>query len=318
MDEMKMLQDRHDAQSSPSPDFIAEARARLVAHTRPESRQRRRGFRIPQLSWPRMAALGLTATAAAAAVAVAVTGAGTAPQVPDAKHPQQVQLSASKVLLAAAHQAELASTTGKYWHVKTLTTSDGSDLTEEWTTRDGKFWLGRRVLTAAKTPEGPPPKAGTATLIADKSRFSICSKDATFKEVAALPSDPAGLKVVMMKSMERYAALHNQQTNLAGCLTDLLADVPASPKVRAAAFKALAQMSNVTLEGKTTDSRGRAGIAITIKDQRNSWRLVIDPRTSLVLSEQTTFFIGDTRMRSSSVYLAVGWTNEKPHVPTNS
>jgi hypothetical protein len=77
------------------------------------------------------------------------------------------------------------------------------------------------------------------------------------------------------------------------------------------------------------DPRGRAGVGVTIKGTLGTTtQLVIDPSTSLVLSNQATSVyqghgvlftpkpkIGAVLTSATTVYLKVGWTNEKPHKP---
>ncbi|HEY7486154.1 MAG TPA: CU044_5270 family protein [Streptosporangiaceae bacterium] len=306
---MQLLREHHDAQAPPSPECVASARARLIAHTRPPRRR-------PRFTRPAMAGLGLAATAVAAtAVAVAVAGSVTAPD----PRPGDTDVSGRQVLLAAAHQAELAPTAGAYWHVKTYGDfaagvgagkTSGRVVTEIWVKRNGQAWVGWRRLAGAR--------AGTADLVAVKRprSFTVCDTQMTFTELVGLPPNATTLTDVIRKAMDHNddgpVPAASQEAFVAGCLSQLLADVPATPKVRAAAYRALAMMPIVKVEGKATDPRGRAGVAVTIKRDSGSSRLIIDPRTSLVLSRQDTS-IAKSR---AEVYLATGWTDEKPHVPT--
>jgi hypothetical protein len=331
MDEMQLLRDRHDAQPPPSPELIAGARDRLLAHTRPH----RSTFRF---SRPVLAGLGVAVTAAAAAVAIAVSSTGTT------SHPRTggTDLSGREILLAAAHQAELASTTGTYWHVKSYqetdfvvgANNDRREYSEIWTKPNGQAWVGWRQIAGAH--------AGTADVskVKGTDTFLVCDKEMTFKQVVTLPSDVAGLKAALWKAMQNNddgpVPAGAREGFVAGCLEQLLVDVPATPKIRAAAFRALAGTPNIKLEGKTTDPRGRAGIGFTIKanGRPGTSRVVIDPRTSLVLSRQSALVyashgvaadakfkkfkikVGAVMMRFNVTYLEVGWTDEKPHVPT--
>jgi hypothetical protein len=309
MDEMKMLQDRHNAQPSPSPEAIAQARARLIAHTRPESRRRRRTFQIPRLSGPAMAGLGLTSTAAAVALAVAISGTtqrgpGGSTAKPD------TELSASQVLLAAAHQAEVAPTTGGYWHVKERQESSkwGQVIYERWTRRNGQSWIGS-LTVGGTTP-------GQLTAVEGSQSFSVCGGKLTFGQLQALPTDPAALKAWMFEFAQ--GSPKDSPLNAAGqskitlpCLIQLLASVPVTPKVRATAYRALAASQYVQrTPGQVKDGLGRSGIEI-VPSQILSYRLIIDPKTSFVLQAQDEL-LGPLKR----LYVEVGWTNEKPHVPT--
>jgi hypothetical protein len=131
MNDLQMIENLL-TEAPPSQDVVAAGRERL----RMASRQRI--FRIPRLSWPVTAGFGLTAVAATVAIAVAATG--TTPRGTPATPDQQVRLSASQVLLAAATKADLQpQTTGRYWHTATRSS---------WTIRVGTkanpYMLGMR------------------------------------------------------------------------------------------------------------------------------------------------------------------------------
>ncbi len=119
---------------------------------------------------------------------------------------------------------------------------------------------------------------------------------------------------------------------MAGELSDLLVDPPVPPGVRAAAYRALADMPNVTSIGPTRDELGRAGIGIEIAEgvgwiavpgdggrvtgpaSELTRTLIIDPHTSRVLADETS--IGNrSDPASETLILGVGWTNEKPRRP---
>jgi hypothetical protein len=110
-------------------------------------------------------ALGLTSAAAAAALAVAtlVPGTGTSPRAGG-----PAVGSARSVLLAAAVRAESAPTTsGTYWHVRSMSTKtlpwtfghganrytlEQLSVHEEWAKRNGQAWSGSRTWVRPKTP----------------------------------------------------------------------------------------------------------------------------------------------------------------------
>ncbi|MEO3826677.1 CU044_5270 family protein [Actinomadura sp. B10D3] len=324
MNEMDLLRAHHDAQPSPEPQVVSDARRRLMEEARP----RRRMFL--RLSRPALAGMGLTAvTAAAAAVAVAGIGIGSSPSSgPPAD-------SGRQILLSAAHQAELAPTAGTYWHVKQDTTLTVGNTTrrrimENWSTRKGQSFVGYRALAG--------PDAGESDLLKARGpfTFTICDKAMSFAQVQALPGDPATLKAAIVKAMRSNddgpVPPGAEQGFTARCLSSLLIDVPATPRTRAAAYRALAGMPNVKVTGKATDPHGRAGVGVTIAAKRDApprTRLVIDPRTSLVLSTRTADRSGATgrpdtpspgkaQVKSATtVYLEVGWTDRKPHVPAS-
>ncbi|MGN9844838.1 hypothetical protein ACTMTI_42585 [Nonomuraea sp. H19] len=87
--------------------------------------------------------------------------------------------------------------------------------------------------------------------------------------------------------------------------------------MRSAAYRALATLPAVRVEGLTTDPRGRPGVAVTFLiqgDRTPRIRLIIDPGTSKVPAAD---FIGlpdeDGRV---NVVLESGWTDTKPSPPS--
>ncbi|MWK36511.1 hypothetical protein GEV43_22335 [Actinomadura sp. J1-007] len=277
-----------------------------------------------------MGATALTAVAAVAALAVTVPGGEGSARQRDAAGP-----AGSQILLVAASRAESAGGTGAYWRVRqerAMTFGAGKKarrtVLESWAQRDGRSWTSWKELAG--------PHAGRSGFFKNKGShtFLVCDKEMTYAQVASLPTAPAALRGAVRKAM-----LHNddgpvpanaQDDFVTSCLANLLVSVPAAPKTRAAAYRALASSKGVTVTGKTRDPRGKSGVGVTVKGSRGtSSRFVIDPQTSLVLSEQTESLstggpgepagaeAGDVGTAASTVYLQVGWTDEKPHPPAS-
>jgi hypothetical protein len=98
-------------------------------------------------------------------------------------------------------------------------------------------------------------------------------------------------------------------------LVSLVSQLPAPPKVRAAAFQAIAAYPNVKSLGEV---RGGQGLLITL-DQESPARLVVDPATSQI--RETNWFVtadGARRSFSGEGYedayydLVAEWTNQLP------
>jgi hypothetical protein len=118
--------------------------------------------------------------------------------------------------------------------------------------------------------------------------------------------------------------------NVADILANLLVDVPAPPDVRAAAYRALADMPNVRTIGPTQDELGRAGVGILIdagdwagmiapdgrpfKAGELTRKLIIAPDTSHVLASQASVGKSSDPV-TGTLILEVGWTDERPHEP---
>ncbi|MFC1442856.1 CU044_5270 family protein [Streptacidiphilus sp. N1-10] len=68
-----------------------------------------------------------------------------------------------------------------------------------------------------------------------------------------------------------------------GQIALLLGESPAEPALRAALYRVLAQLPRVQLEGPAKDSVGRTGTAVAFPTGDVTERLVIDPKTGLLL-----------------------------------
>jgi hypothetical protein len=90
-------------------------------------------------------------------------------------------------------------------------------------------------------------------------------------------------------------------------LAQLLIGTPATPAIRAAAFKALARMPDVRLGGRVRTDQGWEGTAIVVGSM--DFRLVIGSGTSQVELE------GTGGARSLSSHIEGGWTDGSPHIP---
>jgi hypothetical protein len=253
----------------------------------------------------------------------------------------------------------------RFGHGDNRYTLEQVSLTEKWTTHSGRTWLGRREWVRPKTPEDEaawrrdgapstwclgetdtqPPHPiclrtppGTASLTPfGQDTFQVAEgHDLTFGELQRLPQTPGALRAWLVRitrhDLDPSAGAAVVELNVENELSDLLVDLPVPPRVRAAAYRALADMPDVTSLGPARDELGRAGVAIEIAPRVSrvavlgeggpviaragelSRRLIIDPDTSRILADQTR--IGNGADRSiDMLILAVGWTNEKPRKP---
>ncbi|MGI5166389.1 CU044_5270 family protein [Spirillospora sp. CA-253888] len=167
-------------------------------------------------------------------------------------------------------------------------------------------------------------KAGRVVRTLPSHTFSVCDKTMSFKQLQALPTDPAGLKAALTRAMENNddgpVPADARESFLQGCMVGLLLDVPVRPQTRAAAFRALATMPGVKATGATKDERGRPGVGLNVHagGDGSFTRLVIDPETSLVLSQSVEQTGALAKLKSKSqrlVYLQVGWSDAAPAVP---
>ncbi|MET8335579.1 CU044_5270 family protein [Streptosporangium canum] len=328
-----------------APDQGPGARELREAIMATQARPHRAARRLP---W-RAGAIGLAAAAAAAAVFLGQVAPTAAPSL--TATPGGTSLSGASILLAAAAKAE-AAPEGAYWHLKELYTRqvwpysengityrlETSALSEKWVAKDGRTWIGHRQLAArpldleAWRRDGSPTEwamgrdggvyatsPGKAMFFQNKREQKLywSAMPMTLKEIEALPADPEALKKRALEAIRRDNAVGPVEDSLPRTLTSLLYELPTSPQVRSAAYKALATLPEVRVEGPTTDPRGRPGIAVTFLiqgDRTPRIRLVIDPDTSKVLAvDGIGRPDGDGQV---NVVLESGWTGTKPSPPS--
>jgi hypothetical protein len=96
--------------------------------------------------------------------------------------------------------------------------------------------------------------------------------------------------------------------------SSLLSELPAPPKVRAAAFQLLSGLPGVESVGKVRDPLGRTGVGIVLHESRqgieSAIQLTIEPSSGTLLSVSLK---GPKNV--DSIIVDSGWTNDKPTVP---
>ncbi|MFI6796685.1 CU044_5270 family protein [Streptosporangium canum] len=326
------------------PDDDPFAKTRVQARMRAATRRR--------LPW-QVGVAGL-ATAAAVAAAVFVPGLTTsAPALSPSAGISTTTLSGHSILLAAATRAE-AAPEGAYWHLKRLYTMrwakpygkegdtyqlESSTIAEEWISKEGRAWSGSRKLATrpldveAWRRDGSPaewkvedggfstsPGEGKLAPHKGRQKFPLLEgEQLTLEEIKALPADPEALKNRMLEAFRAsgIAEEYVVDDNLPKVLASLLYELPTSPEVRGAAYRALAALPSVRVEGDTTDPRGRPGIAVTFPiqhDQPTQGKLIIDRDTSMVLAFLVTGMPG--KGDRTEVVLESGWTDSEPVAPS--
>ena len=242
-------------------------------------------------------------------------------------------------------------------------TVDLLSVTEMWTKRSGQTWRGSREWVTPKSPgdeaawrrdgspsrwcmgetdtEPPQPNClhtspGEASLMrVGVDTFVIADEtELTFEQLQQLPAEADALRAWVVDAvkvdLDPSASGEIVDYNVASVLANLLVDIPVPPDVRAAAYRALADMPNVTSIGQTHDELGRAGTGILIDPGARARlvgrgghtseagefnrMLIIDPDTSHVLADQVIVDKSSTPT-GSTLILEVGWTDEKPHEP---
>jgi hypothetical protein len=299
----------------------------------------RRLITVPRLaltSGPRrggVLAAGLGLTAAAVAVAVAVASGAMSPAAARGGGAAASQPSARQILLAAATTAAARPAgSGTYWYVRTSGSEQGIHYSEEkWMRPDGEAWVlgvksGGKLLkysdqlSRGETPfwlagwlanpwalsalEGVPMTATHASV-----PYSWRAAQVTFRQLQHLPTSPADLKAWLVAFNRNFDNLDGtpdpQHVAVFDSLTILIAELPAPPRVRAAAFRVIASLPNVTSLGAVN---GGQGLLVSLSRHVHA-TLVVDPVTSQV---SYTLTASGTAQGPSSVSVIAWWTNHLP------
>ncbi|MFC6880200.1 MULTISPECIES: CU044_5270 family protein [Actinomadura] len=354
-DELAEVRALFDEPPAASPQVVTAARARLTEDGAPRRRGARR--RAPRFV---AAGFGLAAAATAAAITVVVAGQG------DANDPNG-RRSAHALLLMAAQQAESAPPGGgKYWH-HTMRTDELVQVGkpghaayqvyarwrhEVWMPSDGSGpALGKSqelgAVPATEADRNAWRKEGSpATFRGTEGGSAISSKPGkpgvdrtkpadyeqlfgqslTPQDVQALPTDPGRLKSALLRLIQRQSPEDGDE-QLFDWGSSVLLHYPASPKVRAATYRMLADLPGVRKLGTVKDREGRTGTAVGIdigKDDQGSTfgdRLIIDPASGRALTSETVMTgkgerapstAGVKQVNLSNATLRSDWTDKAP------
>ncbi|GAA0976062.1 hypothetical protein GCM10009555_035090 [Acrocarpospora macrocephala] len=330
MDELTRVRELY---GEPKPDPVLKARVGALLEAEARRRLRR----------PWTAAVAGLAAAVATAAVIALPGGS--PGVPGAT--PTLEPAGRSILLAAAVTAESGTVqAGAYWRVRKLVRQrypemlgEGGSrywmvdrrISEQWVSRNGNVWAGAVSLGAepagpadreAWLQEGSPaewpghqvftaPGPSTLAVVRGGVAFSMAGRPMTFAQIRSLPVDPVALRAHVAEIVSADEGV------VADALSGLLWSKPSPPDVRAAAYRALADLPNVTYLGTQTDESGRAGAAFsfTLREPSGLVRrtLIIDTGSSQVISS-TTDAAGVKNDRVELV-LEAGWTNERPSAP---
>jgi hypothetical protein len=185
--------------------------------------------------------------------------------------------AASEVLTDAAESAaaQPAWSDPPYWHVVTeVQDTDGTvERREEWWAR-----IGDSVVQVPGTDRYTVAHAWSA---------GFGGQSMSWDQLDALPTDADRLGQVLREAMTReYAGLSPEEVGsrpIEELLFERIGDTmrlsPASPELRAALWRVAASIPGVRLLGDTSDSLGRAGVAVELGRQR----LLVDPDTGELL-----------------------------------
>ncbi|MFD6995709.1 hypothetical protein ACFWA5_05390 [Streptomyces mirabilis] len=236
---------------------------------------------IRRLSGRRRALVGLFATAAVAAGATTYANSGTAPT----NTRSEARAETASVFLndISTVAAGRPAASGKYWKMH-LTIGDAylSQSMDFYVVHNGKAYKkGRR----------PDWQFGPENL--------------DWKGLDQLTTDPAELlRLLRTPPRPKSISPFDQATSLLG-------GSPASPKLRAGVFKAMAGLKGVKLVGTVKDSTGRSGTALEFAEARSVGRVIVDPKTSSILEYTFTWTAGAGKGKvTHQTFLSVGFTDK--------
>ncbi|WP_327352374.1 CU044_5270 family protein [Streptomyces sp. NBC_01304] len=164
-------------------------------------------------------------------------------------------------------------------------------------------------------------------IYANRAKPYYIGRAVTLKELRALPTDVKALRADLMTGWTGDAKKRNptQEGFLFEAAHSLILDLPVEPALRAAAFKMLADLEDVTVQEKAVDVAGRTGAAVVLdqKDSRGGvlrQRLLFDRQTSRGLTYDISVVEPGGRYQSfapganiySEVVKKMVWTNEGP------
>jgi hypothetical protein len=182
---------------------------------------------------------------------------------------------------------------------------------------------GTRRLTAAPSAPALSPDDQTVPFLDDLGGFDVAGLN-------ALPQDPARLRALFAARIASHLGQRagSPEGNLILFirLSQLLLETPAPPKVRAAAFTAIAAIPGVHSVGTVTAANGRSGLGIELDRTSGGIRelnkIVIDPSTYLVLGQDYVAAAagksgGRPVKESNSVVVTAEWTDRTPTPPAD-
>ncbi|MEU9388269.1 CU044_5270 family protein, partial [Streptomyces sp. NPDC048279] len=249
----------------------------------------------------------------------------------------------------------VSSTGTAHWSVgvrpgtKSLLVSGENSVTEPMTAADRDRWKAagspHTVVAEVGIKSGTAKIAytvgsGHPTLMrtsVDDKIYAVGPNNVSYQDLRALPSTTAGLR--------RYLeALYAQDNGADGGTSGRgswmlrqagnLITMPVKPGVRAAAYRVMAGLPGVRVVGHVTDPLGREGVGVEFPDAyptplgTTRERLVVDPSTGSMLSDQTLLLEPSARAEkaglkagttvSNEATTRMGWGEQQITVPKNA
>ncbi|MGW1062023.1 CU044_5270 family protein [Micromonospora rubida] len=167
------------------------------------------------------------------------------------------------------------------------------------------------------------PGEGTLSRDTDAPRYLEDLGRLSLGQVRQLPDEEGALRAWVSSRIQTDMGFapgsRDGNRLLFGFLGRMLLDTPAPPKVRAAAFRILADIPGVRSLGTVKDESGRSGQGVEFRDDSTTVRLIVDPSTHRLLGEKTTSTpkgLKAPAKQSSTVVLTAEWSDAAPQAPT--
>ncbi|WP_406309232.1 CU044_5270 family protein [Streptomyces sp. NBC_00623] len=155
---------------------------------------------------------------------------------------------------------------------------------------------------------GTRPPMVMRTNIDDKI-YALGSRNVTYQDLGELPSKSGELRTYLERL---YAADSGAETGAGRTAWVLrqaanLITMPVKPAVRAAAYRVMADLPGVKVRGRVSDPLGREGVGVVFPGTARTslgiteQRLVVDPSTGAMLSEQQVLVEPSARAREAGL-----------------
>jgi hypothetical protein len=294
MDELDLINTFRSDIAGPS--AAATARAERAWQRSPRARLRRR--------WAPRAAAGLLAAAAIAVTALVVSSAQ------DGRLGAASAEAAATLRHAAAHVRGLPRelNPGEYWYVRSWTLSTtsveghagaytvmGREIREEWTAADGtRRWTTRpvgpiRFPTAQDRQrweaDGSPDLSERPSVDHSHPRFTMGTRDYTYRQLLALPRDPQALYARLHSAAVACRCGNGVDDQTFVNAVELLRTNPLPTDLRAAILQATARIPGID-QHRERDIIGRPGLAVAYHGSQGTQVLIFDPATYELLGDR--------------------------------
>jgi len=328
MDELQLLREQAGEPAPPSERARAQAQAalqRAIAHERDNHNAMPRRVRRPRLGRvPRLAAI-----AAAVLIALAVTAAlrlgstaGPPPATAATVLEQLARVAAKQTsevpgpgqyLYTASRSMNESDTMGRS---ETICTVVFSEFRQNWVAPDGHglfretdgppHYTSKRDAAKCRPLPGHGSTAGTFNTWAAPGCLSIAPIP-----LGKLPTNPARLRARLLTGKVEGGPPGPAEAFIQ--VADLLRNTDASPRLRAALYRAAIGLPGVRFLGTLTDELGRRGLALAIDSAGIRHELIFNPATSAMMAEREIVLVPPHGSHEPAGSLTTSWSAYLPH-----